>query len=122
MNVANGSGGRIAQVVLQRVGALVEVIRDLSAINRRYDSNVLLGAREDDVQPLLPTALIDRSEVQDHTALGVGRVADADDDNITFVAFSDFGIARAGMPTDLLVSPGAARPSGLVDPYREPLG
>ena len=55
-------------------------------VDARDEHHVPAGAAEDDVEPLLAAAVVDRAEVHPHPAVGAGGVADAHDDDVALVA------------------------------------
>src|SRR5439155_24752705 len=50
------------------------------------------GTGENDIQPFLAAALVDRAEVHQHPPAGVAAVTDAQDDNVALVALDIFEV------------------------------
>ena len=73
------------QVSFQAAGSIVVIVGNLSVLERGHQRHEFLGASESNVEPFFAASHIDGTEVHTNFAFRVWAVADAQNNDVTFV-------------------------------------
>lgn len=82
----------IRQIAFEGEGSEIVVVGDRIGCDGANQDEMVLGTAEHDVQALLATAAVDRSEIHQHAASAVVAVADAEDDDVALVSLDVFQV------------------------------